>query len=124
MAEFNIYALYSTFHRTGVIMAFISTLVMLFLPRLYAAKEDISFAKRSYIILLWLARLGLLFLFLSGGMRIDSMSPLLIIKLLIAFSAILHYFIPRIDYESSKYMRVNIMRISLLSLTAVMGILI
>lgn len=124
MADFTIYALYSTFHRTGVILAFISTLIMLLLPRLYAEREDISFAKRSYTVLLWLARLGLLFLFISGGMRIISMSPLLIIKLLVAFSAIMHYFLPRIDYESPKYMRVNIMRISLLSLTAIIGILI
>jgi hypothetical protein len=124
MAELSIIALYSTFHRTGVILAFISTLIMIFLPRLYAEREDISFAKRSYTVLLWLARLGLLFLVISGGMRIVTISPVLIIKMLVALSAILHYFIPRIEYESPKYMRVNIMRISLLSLTAIMGILI
>ena len=110
-------------HRIGTIVTMVGALVLPVLPKIFSQEADQQFMDRSYTFLLWLTRIGLMILAISGLWRlsygIPSAFPIKALFITIDFYL---YTKPPVKPVDSKYPEVSLLMALLLFATAGVGL--
>ena len=123
--ELNSILLVIIIHRVGFILLIITSGVNVFLPIMFDRESDYEFAQKTYGKLLLVARLGILFLIITGPIRLSYNIPeYIIVKLILAFLVLLSFTILKVEYDDVKFKEKNIVRIVIVLITATTGLLI
>jgi len=114
-------------HRIGLIIAFVSSGVLVVLPRVFNKEEDLRFASKLSVVLKNSLRFGFLILVVTGLIRFEirfhHLFPLIIVKMLAAATTVTWSIIKLPKYPDPMYDRNHLIQFILIFTTSSVGIL-
>ncbi len=111
------------FHRIAFVLGIIPALVLMIIPNIFTDEKDLEFATKTKTYLIYITRTALFLSLITGILRIQT--PLhfgLTIKILLGIVSILSFFLKDVDITHPKYQISMIIRVSLLFITALVGL--
>lgn len=111
------------FHRIGLIISFVSAVIINSIPWIYQHESDTSFAIKINHICIYVARTGLSILLITGVLRLQNDIPdSIIIKLILVIITVIISFLVKPASKIKKYDLLPLLLFSSISITSLVGI--
>ena len=111
------------FHRIGLIISFVSAVIINSIPWIYQHESDTSFAIKINHICIHAARIGLTVLLITGLLRLQNGIPdSIIIKLIFVIITVIISFLVKPASKIKKYDLLPLLLFSSISITSLVGL--
>ena len=111
------------FHRIGLIISFVSAVIINSIPWIYQHESDTPFAIKINHICIYAARIGLTILLITGLLRLQNGIPdSIIIKLIFVIITVIISFLVKPASKIKKYDLLPLLLFSSISITSLVGI--